>query len=419
MAKKTDPRWRILAPSDIDQLKKRARELLKAYATGDAETAVLFADFDHAVPKPVDAKLADAQMVLARAHDFPSWPRMRRAVALFNAMCADDPEIVISLIKAHPDLLHERVNGVTSNWGPPLACAVQIGSERVFEALLSMPGQDIQWAMDRAILKGRTQMARALMAVGAKPEPGAAMGPCESLCVDGLRFLTAIGAPLTNECGDSMAPIGMLLEGYARDATAKHVCLEFFAGQGIEYPDTPVMAFHRGRIDLLERHLSRDPSLLRQCFSYRDIYPLELGCHKDESLGLHGTPLDGTTLLHMAIDFDETAIAHWLLDKGADVNAKALLTTNGFGGHTPIFQTVVSQAHRCGQQSNGTTAAFLLDHGADPNIEASIRKGIRFIADESVHEYRDVTPLAYGRAFHAQAWVNKRAMEIITQHGGS
>ena len=46
-------------------------------------------------------------------------------------------------------------------------------------------------------------------------------------------------------------------------------------------------------------------------------------------------------------------------------------------------------------------------------IRASIRKGIRFIADESVHEYRDVPPAEYGRAIHAPEWVNSVALELL------
>ncbi len=35
-----------------------------------------------------------------------------------------------------------------------------------------------------------------------------------------------------------------------------------YVEHGLELPDTPVMALHRGRIDLIEAHLSRDPDLL-------------------------------------------------------------------------------------------------------------------------------------------------------------
>lgn len=413
-----EPKWRILAPSNFEQLRKQAGDLHRAYRRGDAEAVNLFTDYHHAPPAPEAAKRADAQLVLARAHDYPSWARMKRAVELYNAICADDAEAVLALIRKHPKLLHERVNGVTSNWGPPLACAVQTGAQNVFDALMKLPGQDLQWALGRATLKGRSHMARALIAKGARVEPGEVMGPCESLNIEGLKFLAEIGAPLTDEHGNAMAPIGMLLEGYFRDPDAKHECLAFFAEHGVDYPDTPVMAFHLGRIDLLEKHLAADPELVHGRFSYREIYPLELGCHEDEGLGLHGAPLDGTTLLHMAADFDEIDIARWLIANGADVNAMASIGDDGFGGHTPLFNIVVSQAWRSRRQRDGAFAKLLLDNGADPNARASLKKAIRFHSDESEHVYKDVTPLQFGRAFHARAWASEKAMELIAAAGG-
>jgi len=202
-----------------------------------------------------------------------------------------------------------------------------------------------------------------------------------------------------------------------RHPDAKHECLASFTDHRIEYPDTPVMAFHLGRIDLLEKHLAADPDLVHRRFSYREIYPLELGCHEDEGLGLHGAPLDGTTLLHMAADFDEIDIARWLIANGADVNAKARIDNDGFGGHTPLFNIVVSQAWRSRRQRAGAFAKLLLDNGADPNARASLKKAIRFHSDESEHVYKNVTPLAFGKAFHARAWVSDKAMELIEAAG--
>lgn len=408
----SEPRWRILARTDPAQAKKRAKDLLEAYRRHEPDARRLFRDFHHDVPESAAARLADAQLVYARAHDFPSWPRFMRGIQMFNAIAADDPARVLELLRRYRALLHERVNGVSSNWGAPLACAAQLGSRKVFDALLPIPDQDLQTALDRAILKGRTDMARDLIDAGAIPDTAAALGPCETLNVAGLEFLARLGVPLTDENGNALAPIGMLLEGYFRDPAGKHACLAFFEEQGIAFPQTPVMAFHRGRLDELRKHLATDPGLLDRRFSYREIYPLDLGCHEDETLGLHGTPLHGCTLLHMAIDFDEEQIVHWLIEAGADVNATAAIDREGFGGHTPLFNTVVSQAYRSGRQRHGSLAKRLLACGATPDARASIRKGIRFIADESVHVYRNVTALEYGRRFHARDWVNPKALDF-------
>jgi ankyrin repeat protein len=180
---------------------------------------------------------------------------------------------------------------------------------------------------------------------------------------------------------------------------------------------------HRGRIDLLETHLRHDPGLLSRTFSHEEIYAPSLGCSEDHSLALHGTPLAGTPRLHMCVDFDEIEIARWLIERGADVNAKAEIDAHGFGGHTPLFGCVVSQAYLCRLQADAAFARLLLDHGADPNARASLRKRLRFVPDESMHEYRDVTPLSWGHRFHGpgrpgHTWVSEPAMRLIAERGG-
>src|SRR5262245_25146976 len=170
------------------------------------------------------------------------------------------------------------------------------------------------------------------------------------------------------------------------------------------------MALHRGRIDLLEQHLRRDPALLQRTFTHEEIYPPELGCH-DEVLATHGTPLAGTTLLHMCADYDEIEIARWLLERGMDPNVTAVVDADGFGGHTPLFATVVSQPNfwmnLLRQPQVAPFTQLLLDHGADPNVRASLRKKLhpgyegRFDV-EKTYEYRNITPLGWGRQFHAK-----------------
>ena len=45
----------------------------------------------------------------------------------------------------------------------------------------------------------------------------------------------------------------------------------------------------------------------------------------------------------MCVDYDELEIARWLLDRGMEPDAKAAVDPDGFGGHTALFSTVVSQ----------------------------------------------------------------------------
>src|SRR5262249_9767479 len=154
-------------------------------------------------------------------------------------------------------------------------------------------------------------------------------------------------------------------------------------------------------------------------FSHEEIYPPDMGCH-DEVNATQGTPLKGTTLLHLCCDYDELEIARWLIARGADVNARALVDADGFGGHTPLFCTVISQPNfwmNYGKRGPFTApfTELLLAHGADPNVRVSLRKQLHpgYGKDEVMREYRDVTPLSWGQRFHRKEFVSEPALKLI------
>jgi ankyrin repeat protein len=99
------------------------------------------------------------------------------------------------------------------------------------------------------------------------------------------------------------------------------------------------------------------------------------------------------------------------------VDGRADTDADGFGGHTALFGSVVAQSTR--MRDSDDFARLLLDHGADPNARASLRKRLRFVGDESLHEYRHVTPLSWGERFHEQGFVSRRAMRLIARRGGT
>jgi hypothetical protein len=401
---------------DLDQLKHQARDLLRAIKRRDpAALAELQAQHPRRID-PEHARLADAQHVLARSYGVASWPRLVLACRMTDAICRDDMETVRTLVTRHPRLIEEDARGVKGNWGPPMSYAANLGRNRIIEMLRGLGAQDLQFAFDRACLQGQIEAAILLHSMGARPVRGSVMGACETQEAAGLAFLLEHGAELSDEHGDRLAPVSMVLETYCRNPEGKHACLELMAQHGVDLPDSPLMALHRGRLDLLEAHLQRDPSMLSRTFAHEEIYPPGLGCSADHSLALHGTPLDGATLLHLCADYDELPIARWLLSRGASVDARAARDAEGFGGHTALFGCVVTQPIRL--RRNDDFARLLLDHGADPNLRASLRKRLRFVADETMHAYRDVTPLGWGDSFHDQAFVSRPAMRLIAERGG-
>jgi hypothetical protein len=445
---------------NLDQLKHQAKDLLRDIRHGDPAAIEEFNAF-HPRPIPLDEvnaekvslprpgageppavpvkagpmaamlehiKLADAQLVLARSYEAASWPRLVQCCKLIDAIWRDDVDAVRDLVVKHPNLLHENAGIRNNNWGPPMSYAANLGRDQVIKMLHELGATDLKSAIDRAVLQSKIGTARMLHEWLGSPRPpeGALGGPAYTLSVPGTALMLELGARVCDENARRLAPVDVVLETDSRNPSAKHQILELYAQHGLELPDTPTMALHRGRLDLLEEHLRRDSRLLQRTFTHEEIYPPELGCH-DEVQATQGTPLAGTTLLHMCADYDEIEIARWLLERGMDPDAKAAVDADGFGGHTALFATVVSQPNFWmnygGKPLVAPFTKLLLDHGAEPNARASLRKqlhpgyGPKYDVD-TLHEYHDITPLSWGRRFHAKVFVSEPAMRLIEEWGG-
>ncbi len=411
---------------DLDQLKHQAKDLLKFVRAGDPAAVAEFRDNHPKNIAPENAILADAQFALARAYGIKSWPRLVQVCELIDAIWRDDGNAIRGMIAIHPYLLHENARGtVKCNWGPPMSYAANLGRNDIIRVLVELGAKDFQHALDRAVLQSKIDTAELLYGFMGSPPPPADLlsGPAYTLSASGTAFAFRVGARVKDANGKRLAPVDVVLETDSRNPDAKHAILEMYVASGFELPDTPVMALHRGRIDLLEAYIDRDPLILNRTFSHEEIYPPEMGCH-DEILATQGTPLAGTTLLHLCADYDELEIAEWLIAKGADVNARSAIDANGFGGYTPLFCTVVSQPNFwMNYQGRPQAAPFtelLLRHGADTSVRASLRKrlhpgyGPRYDAD-NWYEYHDVTASEWGERFHAKVFVSEPALRLIAE----
>jgi len=402
--------------------------MLEAARAGDVGAINELTSGRHGELDPAVATIDDARLALARSYKAPSWERLALACELVDAIWRDDPDTVRTLVTARPDLLRESALVRPSDWGPPLTYAANLGRDRIIRLLYDLGARDLESALQRAALQSRIETAKTLHdMMGRPPIPdGVLGGPAYTLSDQGTALLLTLGSRVKDDAGRRLAPVDVVLETDSRKPAAKHAILEMYVAHGLELPDTAPMALHRGRIDLLERHLERDPALLRRQFTHEEIYPPELGCH-DEVLATHGTPLAGATLLHMCMDYGELEIAQWLLDRGMDADAPAAVDRDGFGGHTALFATVVSQMNFWmnyvpDAPKVAPFAQLLLDAGANPNARASLRKqlhpGYGPPADV-LHEYRDVTALSWGARFHNKLFVSEPAMRLIEQHGGT
>ena len=403
----------------IDVPKREARELLDLWRNGDRDALdrirrrhPKFVDADDARVAAGPFRLSDAQYVIATEYGLAHWTELKQRIAsdsvakeLMAAIRADDRAAAVRLVQAHPEVLHIPLWG--GNWGPPMSHAANIGRLEIIKAMAALGARDFQHAFDRAVLQGQIECARWILANGARLEPGIVMGACETLDADGIRFAAEENAPFTDKHGDRLAPLAMVLETYGRHPEEKHAILEIFAQRGYLLPDTPMMAFHRGDLARLEQHLRHDPRLLEHRFTIGEIYPAECGCGRSGP-GLHWTPIDGATLLHLAVDFREQEMFDWLLARGADVNARAAVDRDGFGGHTPLFNAVV-----CGVGHRATMTRALLERGAAKDARASLRKFLDWTETPRWHEARDVTAAEWGRGFPEQDWVNKEALNLL------
>jgi hypothetical protein len=121
--------------------------------------------------------------------------------------------------------------------------------------------------------------------------------------------------------------------------------------------------------------------------------------------------------LHLALEFDDIDVARWLIERGADVNARVAIGADRIEGHTPIFHTVANLASGMGLDDDSKTR-FLLDHGADPNARATFPQGVRFHDQVPTDALHDVTPVGYARRYPDRRCVNDPAVAAIIERGG-
>ena len=112
------PRSRTLAAHpDLDQLKRQAKELLDSFRNGDQDaSAEVHAHYHDADPHTF--ALHDAQLVIARAYGFESWPKLKGFVGgltverLMDAVRSGDLGGVRDLLARRPELARMSVDNL-------------------------------------------------------------------------------------------------------------------------------------------------------------------------------------------------------------------------------------------------------------------------------------------------------------------
>jgi ankyrin repeat protein len=151
------------------------------------------------------------------------------------------------------------------------------------------------------------------------------------------------------------------------------------AGGTTRYDAPGVLEVLAGRTDRLAERLDADPQLVHRRFPELDF----------GSTGGRRLLLQGATLLHVAAEYGQVDAARLLIERGADVNAGALVDAAGVGGQTPIFHAATQFA-----DLGLPMAQLLVERGADLSVRVTLPGHY-----ERPDEFIECTPLGYAVTF--------------------
>ena len=117
--------------------------------------------------------------------------------------------------------------------------------------------------------------------------------------------------------------------------------------------------------------------------------------------------LQGATLLHVAAEFGNVDAARLLIDRGADVNARATVDAAGVGGQTAIFHAVTQFSDQ-----GLPMAQMLVERGADLRVRVKLPGHY-----ERPDEVIECTPLGYALRFQDESHSEGRTVAFLRDRG--
>ena len=390
---------------NLRHLKDQAKDLFKA---GGAES------------------ITDAQFKIARLYGFSNWPKLKAHVdsledvgQLKQAIDGNRIDEVKALMTRNP-ALHQAPLGYAKNgpltwvaecrvpWGPPAPARLEIAQWMIEN------GSDVHQGGDgplmRAALRGeRVPMMELLVAHGADVNAEwnghfpILFAPCESVDPVALQWLLEHGAdPNCPKPGRRTTAMDYLIGTYVRSSELGR-CLDLLINVGgiSRYNLPGVLDTIQDRVDRLAEQLDSNPGLVSERFPGLDC----------GSTGARRLLLQGATLLHVAAEYGSTAAAQLLIDRGAEVNARAAVDAAGVGGQTPIFHAVTQFEDR-----GLAMAQLLLDHGAQLSVRVNLPGHY-----ERLDEVVECTPLGYALRFPGMEHLgaNQRTVALLRERGAS
>jgi ankyrin repeat protein len=374
------------------------------------------------------ASIADAQFKVARLYGFASWPKLKAHIdaveevgQLKQAIDTNDFDRVKTMITRNP-ALHKAPLGYGKDGPLTWVAECRVPWESPSPARLAMAawmlehGSDVHQGGDGPLMRAalnayRIPMMELLVSHGANVnalwhgEFPIVFAPCESLEPDALKWLLDHGA--NPNCRDHGYQFGghpypgtaldYVIASYGRSPERLSLCIDALldAGGETRYDLPGVLALLRGRLDGLAGLIDADPTLVSRGFS-------ELDCGQT---GGRSLLLQGATLLHVAAEYGHPAAAALLLDRGADVNARATVDEAGLGGQTAIFHAVT-------QFDDGglPVTQLLIERGADLTLRVTLPG-----AYERPGEIVECTALGYALLFGGPR--QRRTVTLLRERG--
>ena len=392
---------------NLRHLKDQAKDLLRASAA---------------------ASLADAQFQIARLYGFASWPKLKAHVEsleeigqLKQAIDTNDIASVKTLMTRNP-ALHSAPLGYGKDgpltwvaecrvpWEPPSPVRLAMAEWMITQ------GSDVHQGGDGPLMRAalnayRIPMMELLVWHGADVNAlwhghfPIIFSPCESMDPGALKWLLDHGAnPNCRDHGYEISghaypgtALDYLIAGYARSLERLSTCIEVLlkAGGETRYDTPAVLALLRGRLDNLAELIDGDPELLNKRFS-------ELNCGET---GGRSLLLQGGTLLHVAAEYGNVEAVALLLDRGADVNARATIDAAGIGGQTAVFHAVTQF-----DDDGLPVTQLLVEHGADLSIRVKLPGQY-----EQPGEIVECTPLGYALLFGGES--KRKTVALLREWG--
>ena len=400
------------ARPDLDQQKKLAKELLRAFRAGDAEAA---ARMRAELPDKTELSLTDAQYVLAREYGFASWRELRdrierQAAAQLppierfkRAVQEGDARSLRTVLEQHADV-RAKIDAPIFSFDSPALVAIADRHLDAIDVLLEFGADPNRrsdwWAGGFHPLYGkRGAAAERLLAAGAVPDA------CAAANLDRPDLLAAMisqdPARVHERGGDGQTPlhfarsravVDLLLDAGAdidaRDVDHRSTPAEWMLGDDPASSRTELarylvdrgasadifMAAALGLTDRVERMIAADPSVLRLRTSqgaYAErppssyhIYEWTIGpnlspvhaaakFHRDETLAVMERFVSPTERLLLACHRGDGVAARALIAERPEIMAKLGAAEHGLLAHEAWL-------------ANAGAVALMLELGFDP-----------------------------------------------------